>query len=406
MPDPRAFLNIMGHVSNDTSGGYTRFFSVGPQSEFIGADISQLQTGSNIPASPRIGNAVVPILSRLAISQYLNLPPPITINPRPGPIVFKNDPVVIDPGPVFKPPFPPVALRPIVRRTPSYTLTDGTVLTTILEDGRVIGLSGKASDGHTYSLTTAHGTTKGNGRQKGIEVAWLYAYLLISKDGAPPLKFGFSYSAESFLINILSAQNNLENNIEIDFAAAVIENQTGNIDGSANLKRILTYYTNTYVDQTLTVPAIESDPQFHLPNEATLWPFLPDVALFADAFNELGGQAPQLPLTPLVALGSLDFFTPPPAVGILSAQITSSIIPACGLLAATCLSSDDGAVSLKSAANWLANLLLSTSTGKAAIQVEVDAYHALLVQSQYGPILQPTTGKDIEPKPDIPPMKG
>jgi hypothetical protein len=107
MPDPRAFLDITGHVSNDTSGGYTRFSSVGPQSEFIGANTSQLQSGSNIPAPPQQGNAVVPILSRLAISQYPNLPPPIIINPGAGPIVFNNGPAVIDPGPVFPPPAPP-----------------------------------------------------------------------------------------------------------------------------------------------------------------------------------------------------------------------------------------------------------------------------------------------------------
>ncbi len=285
---------------------------------------------------------------------------------------------------------------PIVRRTPSYTLTDGTVLTATLEDGCVTGLHGTTSDGHTYTLTTSLGTVKGDGRQAGVKVTWLYAYLLISKSGAPPFKFGFSYSPEAFRISILSAQNHLENDIEVDLAPAVIEGPTGNIDGSANLKRVLTYYSNTYVNQTLTVPAADSDPQFHLPNEATLWPFLADVALFADAFKELGGEGrPQLPLTPLVALGSLDFFAPPPAVDVLSAQMTSSIVPACGLLAATCVSSDDGAVSLKSAAYWLADLLLSTTAGKAAIQAAVDAYHALLVQSQYGPQLAATTGKSV-----------
>ena len=403
MPDPKMFLDVTGTVTADMSGGYTRFTFAGPPARFIGVETSQIQPGSNATASAGgFAHAVVPILSRLAISDYPLLPPPLQLaSPIGFHLPLSGHPVVdpVRPGP--RSPTSPAGPRPL-----GYHLTDGTPLTVTEEDGQVTGLSGK-SDLHSYSLTTSLTTVLASGRHASLaKVTWLVANLRISKDGAAPFTFGFSYAPEAFLLNVHSFCGNVVNSVLVDLAGSVVEKTTGNVDGVASLTRTIQYYGDSYSSQNLVVPATTYDAQFHLANEAALWPYLPDVAMFSDAFAQLGGQTPQLSQSPFVALGSLNDFEPPPAVTVISEQMISSIIPALGPLAASCLSSDDQAASLKAAAIWLGRLLLSTATGKAAVEAAAQAYYT----TQYAHRLQSSTSPGstdgVDPKPDPVMMDG
>jgi hypothetical protein len=405
MPDPKMYLDITGTVTADTSGGYTRFTSsgpiAGPLARFVGVETSQIQPGSNANTSAGgFAHAVVPILSRLAISEYPELPPPLAFASNSGVHLPQAGQTVA----------PRVIVTPLNQTGPlgphllGYRLTDGTALTAIEEDGQVVGLSGKSANQHCYSLTTSLTTVQASGRRTTLpKVTWLVANLRISKDGAVPFTFGFSYAAEAFLFNVHSFCGNVVNRILVDLAASVVEKQTGNIYGTATLTRNFEYYSDSYCSQNLVVPATTPDARFHLANQATLWPLLPDVALFANAFAQLGGKEPEGVQSPFVALGSLNDFEPPPALSAISEQITSSIIPACGTLAASCLSSDDSAVGLKAAAIWLAGLLLSTGSGKTAVQTAAQAYYNTQYAHRFNDSTSPgpMSGADFKPDPVV-----
>lgn len=414
MPDPRMFQDITGTITADKSGDYTRFTThgplAGPLARFVGVETSQIQPGSDVSTLGTIGSghAVVPILSRLAISDYPQLPPPLDIASNSQshlPLAAETVP----PPLTVAHPYPAGLRGP---RLLGYRLPDGTALTATEEDGQVVGFSGKSANGHSYSLTTSLSAVVTNLPTLAIpprlldKVTWLIANLSISKDGAAPFTFGFSYAAESFIFTVHSFSGNVVNSIVVDLAASVVEKQTGNLDGTASLTRYFQYYGDSYSSQNFVVPATTFDAQFHLANQATLWPFLPDVALFEEAFADLGGQPPQLAQAPFVNLGSLNDYEPPPAETVILDQITSSIVPSFGVLAASCLSSDDAAVGLKSAALWLTGLLLTTGTGKTAVQAAAQAYYKLQYANRFSDSSGPGAGSGADFKPDPAMMEG
>ncbi len=385
MPDARSYLNITGIVSQDQSDGYVRLFNNGPIENFIGAEISQLQPGSNIEVSQQ-GNAVVPILSRLAISNYPQLPPPIL---PVDPTHFGHAEAHLSPGPV---------------RVPGYFLTDGSELTATEQDGLVVSLNGKSAGGDMCTLTATVRSWEGPGRETlgkaPGNVTWVTAALEILKGTNPPFIFNFSYSAQAFLFKTSTSQHNIANMIEIDLAPAVVEEQTGpDLIGTAILQRTLTYYGEIFSVQALEVPASTLDAQFHLANQATLWPFMADIALFSDVFENLGGPAPQLDTSAFVTIGSLNDFLPPPPLADLTDQLTTVIAPCLGPLAATCLSADDSVVSLKSATNWLTRLLIDSADGQSAIASMATAYRQSQLAQETNSENQPTMPVNVDPRP-------
>jgi len=381
MPDARSYLNITGFVSPDKSAGYIRL-SNGALKNFLGAEESQLQIGSNTNVQQE-GNAIVPILSRLAISYYPDLPPPVIAN------IGDFVPAATESSKLPEGQPPP-------RR--GYFLTDGSELTPSVQGGLILSLSGKAADNDDCTLEATVSSWKGMGRGPR-EGTWVTAALKVTKGALPPFIFNFSYSATAFLFQVDTSQNNIGNSIVIDLGPAVVEEQTGpNLIGTAKLTRTVDYHDNIYSSQTLQVPAETIDAEFHLANQATLWTFMPTLELFSDIFEQLGGPPTALTESAFVTIGSLNDFLPPPSLDDLIDQITTSIAPSLGPLAATCLSVDDSAVSLKSAANWLNNLLINSADGKSAIKAMATVYEQLQIAAETSSENQPTRPVDVEPK--------
>jgi hypothetical protein len=355
MPVGFDVLILRGDVLPGAVGDYVRLTGLGPEAHYVG-----VKKGDLLPESSPIPNGNVtlwiPNTSELALSDY-PLPASTLVLPNlQGPVDLPNES-----SPSAPPPH-------------GYELIDGSPLTLTTDTGRIVGFSGKSGSGHVYEVTTRVDVYTADGRAKGVKATWLTAQMSLVKDGGTPLTLAIEYAAHDLLFRVVLSKDNVVNTVDVDLSAAV------SAAGTAMFTRTFNYYNVNFSTQSFQIAASNANPPVHIPSMATLWPCLPDLLLFQEAFARVAGAtlhvggSPEVGESPITALGTGLYYgdaTALPSVATYQHQMTTIVAPSIGPLAASCFS-PGGA--LQYAAQWLGALLLS-GPGATAAQAEAKAVH-------------------------------
>jgi hypothetical protein len=359
--NPALYLYLQSPVGTSDTAGYTRLLGT-PVSlqHYLEFSNSAIEGGFGVPAPNTTANLPVEANIRLYFSDPAYGPPP-------PPPVFPVEPIHPPVRQAPEPILPSPVLLPGV-----YVASDGKLLKVEkAADGQITGFSGTGKDGHNYSLTTAIVTEKAPGRQATVNVLWLKASLSITVEGGgPALVFAFRFAPTANLFQVFVEQNHVSTGINVDYAGAIAAN------GTAQLKRTLLYYENSFMAQGLQVPASQQDPGMYLAAACSFWPMMDWVDFFGPALQKVAEESTAVAGAPLAEVGSVNLINNGlpaqyPLATYLS-QAEKTVGPALGPLAASFVDTTLPFASLAPAAKWL-GLLTNTGTGQQALIAELTA---------------------------------
>jgi hypothetical protein len=393
---PAEAILIQGSVNQSAPPpGYLRLSNAGPLTNFVDLPISGILSPNPLNPKPNsVLSCLVDVGAQFRFSAY----PAPTIPLPIGKAVPGSLPIGTPGRPVS--PVPPP-------RNPGLYGSDGTVLAPNQPPGQITQLSGKASDGFTYSLSLDHFSLAASDPVTAAD-SWAGVRISLSKtktgeNSAPPpvLQFGFSYNPLQSQFGVFVECNNVSLGI---LATMELLYQQEEVTISAVLKRSITYYSDLFGAQTIDMNGDSTDPAIYLPIAGVFWPYTELVGFFEPALayiaSQTGNTLPEAQPTPLSVLAQLQYlhnpglkYPPSWSLAQFIANATAQIGPALGLFAAEFLPpSDSGIQPWIDAARWMGWVLMK-GTGMPALET------ALTAQYDYWKNYVPSAGGVLQPPP-------
>jgi hypothetical protein len=401
---PAEAILIQGSVNQSAPApGFLRLSNAGPLTNFLDLPISGILSPNPLKPTPNsVLSCLVDVGAQFRFSDY----------PAPTPVPLPIGRAVPGPLPIGTPGEPVSPVPP--RRIPGLYGSDGTVLVPTQTSGQVTELSGKASDGFTYSLSLDPFSVAASNPVTAAK-AWAGVRISLSKTKtvetsspppAPPpvLQFGFSYNPLQSQFGVFVECNNVSLGI---LANMELLYQQEEVTISAVLKRSITYCSDLFGAQTINMDGNSTDPAIYLPIAGVFWPFTELFGFFEPALayiaSQTGDTLPEAQPTPLSVLAQLQYlnnpglkYPPSWSLAQFIANATAQIGPALGLFAAEFLPpSDSGIQPWIDAARWMGWVLMK-GTGMTVLET------ALTAQYDYWKNYVPSIGEGLKPPPKDP----
>lgn len=387
---PAEAILIQGSVNHSAPpAGFLRLNNAGPTANFLDLPISRILSPNPVNPTPNsVLSCLVDVGAQFRFSDYpAPVPPPVGTPVRPG--------------------------RPTPPRQPSGLYgSDGTALVPPQTPGQVARLSGESSDGFTYSLSLDPFSVAASHPETAAK-AWGGVCLSLSKTKtgespaqSPVLQFGISYNPLQSQFGVFVECNNVSLGI---LATMELLYQQEEMIISAVLKRSITYHSESFGEQTITMDGNSTDPAIYLPIAGVFWPYTEIVGFFEPAFayiaSQTGNTLPEPQSPPLSVLAQLQYLHNPglkypPSLSLdqFIASATAQIGPLLGLFAAEFLPpSDSGIQPWIDAARWMGWVLME-GAGRSALATALTAqyeYWKNYVPSANGLPKQPTIDKAL-----------
>ncbi len=360
---PADAILIQGSVDQTPPpAGYIRFDNAGQRANFLDIPTLAILTPVN-PQPDSRENCLVDVGAQFRFSDY--------------------------PAPIPLPVGTPVG-RPVPPRKPAGLYgNDGTPLVPPQMPGQVAKLSGQSTDGFTYSLSLDPFSLAATQPVTGSH-AWAGVCLSLAKTTTgdtstrpPVLQFGISYNPLQSQFGVFIQCNNVILSILATMEFLYQQEETTVV---AVLKRSLTYYDQSFGDQTINMDGNSTDPEIYLPIAGILWPYTNLFGFFAPALayiaSQTGDTLPEPQSAPLSTLAHLQYLYNPglkyPPAWTLQQFITNAtaqIGPLLGPFAAEFLPpGDSGIQPWIDAARWMGWVLME-GAGKPALTTALTAQY-------------------------------